>query len=127
MRTLDEIKLAAHSYRVSVRKSEAWPPDEFSRWDRAIEQGKDYLAGSTVSTANFIRSHTTACSPWQRLAFDWCKANPGETLNLRNVLLEYDCYWRGEFCVIGLPHQDLGGEKHWITRNGKTKVLVNVD
>jgi hypothetical protein len=28
---------------------------------------------------------------------------------------------------FGLPHHCHGGEKYWVSRNGKTKVLINVD
>ena len=48
-------------------------------------------------------------------------------MNLRNRRFDYDCYWRGEYCVISLPHHDAGGERSWITRDGKSKTLVNVD
>jgi len=36
-------------------------------------------------------------------------------------------YLRGEYVEFALPHQDHGGEKHYVTKDGKTKVLVNVD
>lgn len=36
-------------------------------------------------------------------------------------------HWRGEYCLFGLPHHDAGGERHWISNDAKTKILINVD
>jgi hypothetical protein len=41
--------------------------------------------------------------------------------------LIYHIAKRGEFVEFGLPHHCHGGEKYWVSRNGKTKVLINVD
>jgi hypothetical protein len=41
--------------------------------------------------------------------------------------LIYHIAKRGEYVEIGLPHHRHGGEKYWVSRNGKTKVLINVD
>jgi hypothetical protein len=41
--------------------------------------------------------------------------------------LIYHIAKRGEYVEIGLPHHCHGGEKYWVSRNGKTKVLINVD
>jgi hypothetical protein len=41
--------------------------------------------------------------------------------------LIYHIAKRGEYVEFGLPHHCHGGEKYWVSRNGKTKVLINVD
>ena len=33
---------------------------------------------------------------------------------------------RGEYVEFGLPHHCHSGEKYWVSRNGKTRVLINV-
>ena len=83
--------------------------------------------GESVPTETFLKTHRSSCKPWQQKVFEYCKARPQETVNLRNQRFDYDCYWRGEYCVISLPHHDAGGERTWITRDGKSKILVNVD
>ena len=78
--------------------------------------------------ATFIKKHQSPLAPkWQRLAFEFCRANPMKELSIGNSRLEYTIHWRGEYCCISLPHHDRGGEKSWITKDGKTKVLINVD
>jgi hypothetical protein len=44
----------------------------------------------------------------------------------RNRLI-YHIAKRGEYVEFGLPHYSHGGEKYWVSRRGKTKVLINVD
>jgi hypothetical protein len=41
--------------------------------------------------------------------------------------LIYHIAKRGEYVEFGLPHYSHGGEKYWVSRRGKTKVLINVD
>jgi hypothetical protein len=41
--------------------------------------------------------------------------------------LIYHIAKRGEYVEFGLPHHCHGGEKYWVSRNGKTKVLIKVD
>jgi hypothetical protein len=141
---LDDIRKAANTsllcenrYTVSANESWWWKhygpeanpdkPDDYVGWDKSIEGGKGYLVGESVPTATFLQTHRSSCKPWQQRVFEYCKANPRELVSLRNNRLEYDCYWRGEYCVISLPHHDAGGERSWITRDGKSKILINVD
>jgi len=142
--TLDDIRRAANAllrwenhYLVSTRESWWWKrhgpgnnaqePDEYAEWKNSIEGGKNYLVGEAISTETFLKNHRSSCKPWQQQVFEYCKTHPQETVNLRNDRFDYDCYWRGEYCVISLPHHDAGGERSWITRDGKSKILVNVD
>jgi len=98
-------------------------------WDAAVESGRSYLVGIETPMKEFLRRHTSSMSEWQKLAYDWCLANPNSRLVLKSAKpsFEYHAYKRGEYVEIGLPHQEAGGEKHWISRDGKRKVLVNVD
>lgn len=56
-------------------------------------------------------------------------ANPSRMLVLTSTTshLIYHICKRGEYVEIGLPHHSHGGEKYWVSRTGKTKVLINVD
>jgi len=142
--TLHDIDRAANASllwenRYTIRANESWwwkqygpeanpdKPDDYAGWERSIEGGKGYLVGESVPTATFLQTHRSSCKTWQQRAFEYCKANPREKVTLRNNRLEYDCYWRGEYCVISLPHHDAGGERTWITRDGRSKILINVD
>jgi hypothetical protein len=79
--------------------------------------------------AEFQRVYTSSLNEWQRLALKWCMANPSRMLILTSTRprLIYHIAKRGEYVEIGLPHHCHGGEKYWVSRNGKTKVLINID
>ncbi len=101
----------------------------YGDWDKAIDGGRSYLVGSAVSIRQFLRTHTSALTEWQRMAYRWCLANSSLSLvfEARRQRRIYQVMKRSDYVEIGLPHQEYGGEKHWISRDGKTKVLVNVD
>jgi len=63
------------------------------------------------------------------MAYRWCLGHPTLCLVFESRLQSriYHIMKHGEYVEIGLPFHDYGGEKHWITRDGKTRVLVNVD
>lgn len=124
--------LAAEPFPYVVRQKEnhyANGLDPNGTWFKALESGRSYLAGSSTQMTEFIRRHSSRLIGWQRLAYQWCVANPSECLILNSKKLGriYEIKKRGEYVEIGLPHHTFGGERYWITRNGKTKVLVNVD
>jgi len=75
----------------------------------------------------FLRVHTSSLNEWQRMAYEWCVANPSRMLVLTSMKLRliYHIAKRGEYIEFGLPHHCHGGEKYWVSRNGKTKVLIN--
>jgi hypothetical protein len=77
----------------------------------------------------FQRVNTSSLNEWQRLAYEWSMANPSRMLVLSSTKprLIYHIAKRGEYVEFGLPHHCHGGEKYWVSRNGKTKVLINVD
>jgi hypothetical protein len=96
---------------------------------KALDVGSSYLVGATVPLSEFQRVHTSSLNEWQRLAFEWCMANPSRMLVLTSTKprLIYHIAKRGEYVELGLPHHCHGGEKYWVSRNGKTRVLINVD
>ena len=103
--------------------------DKYGVWDISIDCGRSYLVGMDVPLHSFLSTHTTNLRPWQRVAFRWALANPEKCLQLETF--DRGLYWtvekRSEYVEFGLPHQTQGGEKHWISRDGQTRVLVNVD
>jgi len=117
-------------YSVTTRDNEYARPerkDDYTTWDAIIEAGRSYMVGSKTPMDEYLRSHSSNLTLWQRMAYDWCKANPNQRLVVENARYEYHVYLRGEFVEIGLPYHGQGGERHWVTRDGKRKVLVNVD
>jgi hypothetical protein len=126
-------KLASKLFRYSVRQRDNHYVDgedpAYGAWTKALECGRSYMAGDTVSIAQFLRTHQSGLTDWQRIAFLWCVANPSLALTLSSQRPRrvYEIRKRGEYVEISLPHHDAGGERLWITRDGKTKVLVNVD
>lgn len=101
--------------------------DEYGTWDKAIEAGKSYMVGSDVPTPEFLRKSRSSLTGWMKMAYRWVLMNPDHKLNVSGKRLEYCVSKRGEYVDIALPHHDKGGEKNWITRDGRTKILVNVD
>lgn len=100
---------------------------EYRKWDKAIEGGKDYMVGDSQDMETFIRTHRSALTAWQKIAYAWATANPFYKLDVRIGRNEWSIYQRGEYVDFYLPHHDAGGEKSYISRDGKTKVLINVD
>jgi hypothetical protein len=131
-RCIDRALVAdAFWYEVSVRDNEYKNGEDlrFGAWETAVECGRSYLVGDSQTTSEFLRRHTSTLTRWQRIAYAWCIANPQKclVLNSRPLKRIYHIKKRGEYVEFGLPHQDHGGERHWICRDGKRKVLINVD
>lgn len=105
------------------------PADKYGSWDAGLESGRNYLAGDSMPMDTFLKTFRRDLTPWQKLAFEWCTANPHRSLHMesRNGHFYYVIQRRGEYVEFGLPHQDQGGEKHWICRDGHYKVKVNQD
>lgn len=102
--------------------------DEYGTWDACLEAGRSYLVGRDVPMATFVKTHTsTITSAWMKLAVKATMADDNLHLRLKGDRLEYVIYRRGEYIEIGLPYHDHGGERHWITRDCKHRVLINVD
>ena len=108
-------------------------PNEYansdSSYEQAIESGRSYLLGQGAAAKDYLRRYASAMSPWQKVAFAWCMENPKIRLVLKaeKPRVEYHIYKRGNYVEIALPYQSAGGEKHWVSRDGLRKVLVNED
>ncbi|MDL1894871.1 hypothetical protein FBQ82_01225 [Anaerolineae bacterium CFX7] len=141
--TLDDIRRAvSRTYTVTTHENFYHTnASEWNQWtwEKLIQSGKSYLVGKDVSTKKFIREHTSRLTTWQSLAALWAIENPSQQLIVETsdwVRAPRRCYVicarafadpNGAVVEIGLPHHDAGGERHWITRDCKTRVLVNVD
>lgn len=122
------------TFRVQVfvsrkTKTSEWhlKPGEFGFWDKIIECGRSYMVGTATSMKEYLRSHSSPLSRWQKLAYSWALQNPDSILEVDTKTHHWRVYLRGEYVEFALPHQSYGGEKHYVTRDGKTNFLVNVD
>lgn len=118
----------AGSWVSSKQKDHPWYLDqnEFWFWSRIIESGKSYMVGD-IPTSQYLRRYSSSLNDWQQLAYKWALANPDKILFAETKTHHWRVYLRGEYVEFALPHQDHGGERHYVTKDGKTKVLVNVD
>jgi len=102
-------------------------PGQFGKWDIMMECGRSYMADDGCSMSQYLKSHTSSLSEWQKLAYTYCKENPKMILEVTTRTHFWRVFQHGEYVEFALPHQTKGGEKHYVSRNGKTKVLVNED
>jgi rubredoxin len=115
-------------WRVSTYDN--WEPpedDRYRQWDEALKAGRNYLVGSDVPLDEFVKSYRSPMRSWQQTAYRWAIQHPGRMLILRNASNSWEVYKRGEYVEFGLPHHDAGGVRHYISRNGKSKIRVNED
>ncbi|OQY99635.1 MAG: hypothetical protein B6D41_01000 [Chloroflexi bacterium UTCFX4] len=127
------VTIYENSYHTNASEWNQWT------WEKLIESGKSYLVGKDVPTNKFIREHTSRLTAWQSLAALWAIENPSQQLIVETsdwVRAPRRCYVicarafgdpNDAVVEIGLPHHDAGGERHWISHDCKTRVLVNVD
>lgn len=100
---------------------------EYDTWDAAIALGKGYMVGDRMTTDQYLRNNTRSLNRWQKLAYVWALANPKLKLILQTQRREWHVRVRGDHVEFSLPHHGLGGEQDWISRDGKTFVLVSTD
>lgn len=132
--SIDEIK-RAYSQRRQPRVfvcDNFWHTYEgdypYFKFEEGLIAGRNYLVGDdSVPMSQFIKEHRSPCSKWQGLAYLWAKANPDKKLVVDTPTMSWEVYTRGEYVEFALPHHDAGGERHYISENGKSKILVNVD
>ena len=91
---------------------------------KALDVGRSYLVGATVPLSEFQRVYKSSLNEWQRMAFEWCVADAGSHIDETRLI--HHIAKRGEYVEFGLPHHCHSGEKYWVSRNGKTRVLINV-
>jgi hypothetical protein len=102
-------------------------PEHALGYDYILESGRSYMVGTETPMPEYLRTHRRPMRTWQKLAYQWCMANPDRTLVLRSDRHEWNVYKRGDCVEFGLPHQDLGGERHYVSQTGSSMILVNVD
>lgn len=131
--TIIDIRTASRFvYRIHSRDenwTETRQDPKYLEWENTIAAGKSYLVGESQTMKKFLATHTSPLTDWQQLSYQWAIQNPHSTLYLdsNSPRRSYTIYQEGDHVIIALPHQDAGGEKHWASKDGKTKVLINVD
>lgn len=128
-----DLRLAIQPFPYTVRETynhfrNGEDPD-YGSWLKAVESGRSYMVGASAPLARYVHTHSSSLTTWQSHAFQWCCANPSRCLVFTSRVPRriYEIRKRGEYVEIVLPHYDAGGEKLWITRDGKRKLLIVVD
>lgn len=101
--------------------------DKYAPYSAQIECGRDYLVGRDCPMDKFLREHRSALTAWQKDAYQWAIRNAYYRLVFTLHGNDWQVYVRGDCVVFALPHQDAGGERHYVSNNGRSKILVNVD
>lgn len=105
-------------------------PSGLDSWDQAIQAGCNYMAGECIPVSQFVELFTVPLTGWQRVAHVWCMANPKLQLELIDRSAspqEYIVGRRGEYVEFILSRRRFNKDKRWISKTGRTKVLVDVD
>ncbi len=99
-------------------------------WEPTVDQGWSYLYGKDRPRKDYLRKYTSPISQvWMRLAVRMAQLDPTMKFVFINEhrRLQYEVYDLGEYVEIRLPHHDMGGEKTWVTKDGKTRLCIDVD
>ena len=96
-------------------------------WAEIIAIGKSYMIGHDKTDAEYLRTHTSRLTDWQKIAFDWCHLHPTEQLKVEYTGKIWRIYKRGDHVEFELPYHGYGGENAYATRDGLTKVHINND
>jgi hypothetical protein len=136
----DALPPAYHTCRVIERPITNTNPadDPYRDWDTSVATGKSYLVGDGVSMAEYLKRYTSPVMPkWMKLAYLWASQNPNCCLLVDSSHPDARGFsvggytWhigaRGDHVEYIMPHQDSGGEKCWVSRDGRTRLLVNED
>lgn len=103
-------------------KGTAW-----SDWDRNLALGKSYLMGSKTPDAVYLKRHRSPLSGWQKVAYHYALAHPDKTVFLENDANDWQVNACGDYVIFALPHHCRGGERHYVSRNGRSKICINID
>lgn len=101
--------------------------DDFEKFENMLAAGKSYLYGENMPMEGYLKKAKSSLTEWQKFAFEFCINNPSITLHFSFFKTEWKVYKRGEYVNFSLPFHDKGGEKDYVSLNGKTKYLINVD
>ena len=126
--------VAAIPFRCSIdigsneyERPERIATDEYRTWEAEIDSGWSYITGTNYPRERYVKEQTTAMVKWHRLAFAYCMEHPREMIEVVSDRRHWTVKRRGEYVSFCLPHQDFGGDRTWVSRDGKTKVLVDID
>lgn len=108
------------------------PSDQYNTWDACVTSGRDYLVGAQMDLKQFLRTHTSTLNEWQRAAYKlaWNYPHVQVMVNTGEYgprKYEWVVYRRGEYVDFSLPHQDAGGERDYISRDGRRRILININ
>lgn len=124
--TLSDIR---REFNGTVHSRANWvkPDDQYGQWDAMLQLARSYMVGDDKPMNEYIRSHRSPLTRWQKLAYRWAQENPESLLVLESRSHLWNVYVRGEYIEFALPHHGMGGERHYASRNGKSKILTNLD
>jgi hypothetical protein len=131
--SLDDIARLARAYTVFASAEpnpygpSAGRQDPWASWTACIESGRTYLTGTRLTTAAFERLYRRRLEPWMVRAYVWARQNPDRTLVLHGRRYAWHVFQRGEYVSFQLPFHDSGGERDYVSRDGRTRILVNDD
>ena len=76
---------------------------DYGTWEKVLDVARSYLVGATVPFSEFQRVYTSPLNEWQRMAYEWCAANPSRMLVLTSARprLIYHIAKRGEYVEFG--------------------------
>jgi len=131
--TIEKIRLIlnGHQSMTIVENHYTEPQWAENTFDSLAESGRSYMVGTSVSMANYKKSHSSYIPKdhWLVQAVEWAFENSSLRLKVQTTNNDYEIAKRGDTVEIALPHHGRGGEKHWIVypNNYRKKLLVNVD
>lgn len=120
-------------YLVGVRTNPYTTPewqaytDEWGAWGTIMKLGRSYMVGEETPWPVALKRLSSNLTTWQQIAARIAWDHPEISIEIDNDQYNWVVCRRGEYIDLGLPHQDHGGEKNWVTRDGRRRVLVNVD
>ena len=99
-------------------------------YKQAVTSGCEYLCGPSFPLDKFLKEFTTEIDEvWLTQACQFVRLYPENRLTVFDRARRK--YWvihsRFDHVCIRLPHQDLGGERAWVTIDCKHKILVDQD
>lgn len=129
---------AYHTCNTVFRSTADPATDDYRDWYASVEAGKSYLVGRSMNMAEYLKRYTSPIrEEWSKMAYLWARQNPGHSLFIDSSRKDVHGFsvggltWRigerGDYVEFSLPCHDSGGEKAWISRDGKTRLLVNED
>jgi hypothetical protein len=130
--TLDDVRMAFPMKTLWI----SWPVVEQHQnhpcapgdnFDAALEAGKRYMVGADVPTDRFMRQSRSPLTAWQKKAFEWARQHPDLRMSVEANGRHWEINMRGDYVEFVLPYHDAGGERAYITQDGRSKFHINED